>query len=162
MPQSIVHRDRGSDTRASAPQQLLWQRLGFPSRNIWSNIQGVLVDHGLPEATHLRHDFPMLDAVARARARALPFHEARDLDHLPAPGALSYPYGFINYCGAIDAGSGYARVTYAMPLPHKGGCTAVSVAPTRGHAHANEIVTRIAAAGHRERPGISVHVSLFP
>lgn len=121
MHQSITRRDRGADTKASVPQQLVWQRLGFPSRTIWSNIQAVLTDHGLPDATHLRHNFPMLEAVARARARALPFHEMRDADHLPAPGAMiymdfagpltpSYPHGFTFYAGAIDAGSGYARV----------------------------------------------------
>lgn len=121
LPQNITRSDRGADTRASVPQQLLWQRLGFPSRNTWLHIQGVLRDHGLPEAAHLKHDFPVLEAVARARARALPFHSLRDPDTLPAPGALiymdfagpmtpSYPHGFTSYCGAIDAGSGYARI----------------------------------------------------
>lgn len=63
----------------------------------------------------------MLEAVARARARALPFHEMREPDHLPAPGALvymdfagpltpSYPHGFRYYCGAVDSGSGYSRI----------------------------------------------------
>lgn len=31
LPSSITRADRGADTRTSVPQQLLWQRLGFPS-----------------------------------------------------------------------------------------------------------------------------------
>lgn len=121
MPRSIARRSRGADTRASVPQQLLWQRLGFPSRNIWSNVQGVMTDHGLPDITHLRYDFPVMEAVARARARVLPFHEAREPDDLPAPGGViymdfagpltpSYPHEFRYYSGAVDVGSGYARI----------------------------------------------------
>lgn len=59
LPHNITKADRGADSRAGVPQQLLWQRLGFPSRNIWSHVQDVLVDHGLPDATHLKHNFSL-------------------------------------------------------------------------------------------------------
>jgi len=78
-------------------------------------------DTGLPPMVHLRHNFPMTEPVARARARLLPFHRRRDPDQLPAPGSLihldfegsltpSYPHGYICYCGAVDAGSGLMRL----------------------------------------------------
>ena len=52
----------------SAPQRLLWQRLEYPSREIWLRVTDVTVENGLPPTAHLRHNFPMPDAVARARA----------------------------------------------------------------------------------------------
>ena len=89
----------------------------------------ILTDHGLPASGHLRTDFGVIDAVARARARALPFHAMRDPDSLPPPGAVlyldyagpmtpSYPHKFTYYCGVVDAGSQYSRV-YACHGPTK-------------------------------------------
>lgn len=126
LPRNISASGRGADTRASVPQQLLWHRLGFPSRNIWLRVQDVVTDHGLPDTIHLKYNFPMLESVARARARMLPFHGSRDPDTLPAPGATiymdfagpmtpSYPHKYTHYCGAVDAGSGYGRV---IPCHH--------------------------------------------
>lgn len=127
LPRSIASSpSQGADTKSSVPQQLLWHRLGFPSRNIWLRVQDVTVDHGLPEAARLKYDFPMLESVARARARLLPFHESRDPESLPAPGAVvyldfagpmthSYPHKYSHYCGAVDAGSGYSRI---LPCHH--------------------------------------------
>lgn len=122
LPRNIARSEIGTSVgdRASVPQQLVWQRLGFPSKQIWLRIMDVTKDHGLPSNAHLKHDFPMLEAVARARARAKSFNDLRDSDHLPAPGAVvymdfagpmipSYPHGYTYYCGAVDAGSGYAR-----------------------------------------------------
>ena len=112
---------RGSDSTASVPQSLLWQRLGFPSEHAWRHSREVLSDHGLPSSTQLRSDFGVVDAVARARARALPFHKLRDPTEIPAPGSTiytdfagpmceSYPHKFSYYCGVVDAGSGYSRL----------------------------------------------------
>lgn len=122
-PRNVASRGDHADTqsKSSVPQQLVWQRLGFPSEQIWLHTPDTLKDTGLPATVHLKHNFPMLDAVARARARAKPFQEVRDPDHLPAPGATvymdfagpmipSYPHGYKNYCGAVDVGSGYARL----------------------------------------------------
>lgn len=111
----------GDTARTALPQQLLWTRLGFPSEHIWRHVPDVLRDHGLPVAAHLRYNFPMLDAVAHARSRALPFESMRDPDQIPAPGSMiyldfagpmieSYPHKFRFYCGAVDAGSGYSRL----------------------------------------------------
>lgn len=108
-------------TRSSTPQKLLWQRLGCPAEKVWLNICDVISDHGLPPNPHLKHDFEMPEAVARARARLLPFHRIRDPEQMPAPGATiymdfagpmtpSFPHNFTYYCGAVDAGSGYARI----------------------------------------------------
>ena len=112
---------RGSNSSASVPQSLLWQRLGFPSEHAWRHSREVISDHGLPESVSLRFDFGVVDAVARARARALPFHKLRDPSELPAPGAVlyldfagpmidSYPHKFGYYCGVVDAGSGFSRL----------------------------------------------------
>ena len=112
---------RGSDSTASVPQSLMWQRLGFPSEHAWRHSREVIVDHGLPSSSNLRADFGVIDAVARARARALPFHKLRDPSELPAPGAVlyldyagpmiaSYPHKFEYYCGVVDAGSGFSRL----------------------------------------------------
>ena len=112
---------RGSSSSASVPQSLLWQRLGFPSEHAWRHSREVLADHGLPDSVSLRFDFGVVDAVARARARALPFHKLRDPSELPAPGAVlyldfagpmvnSYPHKFGYYCGVVDAGSGFSRL----------------------------------------------------
>ena len=112
---------RGSDSTASVPQSLLWQRLGFPSEHAWRHSREVISDHGLPSSTQLRSDFGVVDAVARARARALPFHKMRDPAEIPAPGSTiytdfagpmceSYPHKFSYYCGVVDAGSGYSRL----------------------------------------------------
>lgn len=114
-------RGRGSDSTSNVPQHILWQRLGFPSRHIWAHATEMIVDHGVPSPLHLKWDFPIPEAVANARARALPFHTSRDADSLPAPGSFiymdfagpmtpSYPHKFIHYCGAVDAGSGYSRI----------------------------------------------------
>jgi len=116
-------RGRGADSRSliAVPQRLLWSRLGFPSEHAWRRVPDMLVDHGLPGSSYLRFDFPVSDAVAQARSRALPFHTLRDPDQIPAPGSLvhldfagpmidSYPHRFRFYCGAVDAGSGYSRV----------------------------------------------------
>ena len=108
-------------SKTAPPQQLLWQRLGFPSKATWSHSGELLTGHGLPPNTHLQHDFPVIEAVANARAKMQPFNSTREPDSLPAPGAKffmdfagptipSYPHKFNNYCGVIDAGSGYARV----------------------------------------------------
>lgn len=59
--------------KASIPQKLLWQRLGCPSEKIWSSVCDVTTDHGLPPSPHLKHNFEMPEAVARARARLLPY-----------------------------------------------------------------------------------------
>ena len=102
-------------------QSLLWQRVGFPSEHAWRHLQDVTCDHGLPSNAHLKYDFPVLDAVARARTRMLPFHSLRDPAALPAPGSVlyldfagpmveSYPQRFTYYCGAVCPGSGYARM----------------------------------------------------
>ena len=118
---SSVPAGRGSDSIASVPQSLLWQRLGFPSEHAWRHSREVLIDHGLPASASLRFDFGVIDAVARARARALPFHKLRDPSELPAPGAVlyldfagpmvgSYPHKFEYYCGVVDAGSGFSRL----------------------------------------------------
>lgn len=107
--------------RSSVPQKLLWQRLGCPGRRIWMGVGDVLIDHGLPPNPHLRYDFETTDAVTQARSRLLPFNRIRDPDPLHVPGSTiymdfagpmvaSYPHQFIYYCGAIDAGSGYARL----------------------------------------------------
>lgn len=141
-------RDRGSDSRAVAPvpQSLLWSRLGFPNEHIWRRVADVLSDHGLPDSSHLRYDFPISDAVAQARSRALPFHSARDPDQLPAPGSLvyldfagpmveSFPHKFRFYCGAVDAGSGYARLL-ACHGPTKevaSACLAALLSDLRSH-----------------------------
>tara|TARA_B100000674_G_scaffold231164_1_gene190210 strand:+ start:563 stop:6883 length:6321 start_codon:yes stop_codon:yes gene_type:complete len=112
---------RGSNSAASVPQSLMWQRLGFPSEHAWRHSREVLTDHGLPSSTQLRSDFGVVDAVARARARALPFHKLRDPTEIPAPGSTiytdfagpmceSYPHKFSYYCGVVDAGSGYSRL----------------------------------------------------
>ena len=122
-------RDRGADSTASVPQYLLWQRLGFPSAHAWRHVRDVLSDHHLPDSGYLRTDFGVVDAVARARARALPFHSLRDPESVPPPGAVlyldhagpmiaSYPHRFTYYCGVVDAGSQYARV-YACHGPTK-------------------------------------------
>ena len=103
------------------PQSLLWRRLGFPSEHAWRHSREVISDHGLPQSINLRFDFGVVDAVARARARALPFHKLRDPSELPAPGAVlyldfagpmlnSYPHKFAYYCGVVDAGSGFSRL----------------------------------------------------
>jgi len=121
--------DRGANSCASVPQYLLWQRLGFPSEHAWRHARDVLADHGLPDVPHLRTDFGVVDAVVRARARALPFHSLRDPSSIPPPGAVlyldyagpmisSYPHKFTYYCGVVDAGSQYARV-YACHGPTK-------------------------------------------
>lgn len=121
IPRHLARSDHGAATRGSVPQQLMWHMLGFPSKNIWLHTPDVTVDQGLPGASHLSYDFPVLDAVARARAKALPFHEMRDGDELLAPGAVvymyfagpligSYPHEFTSYCKAVDTGSGYARI----------------------------------------------------
>ena len=105
----------------STPQLTLWHRLGCPSRDIWLRIADMTIDNGLPPQPHLRHTFPMLPAIANARARILPFHNSRDPDQLPAPGALihldfegpltpSFPHHYTCYCGAVDAGSGLMRL----------------------------------------------------
>lgn len=60
LPHNIATRSLGADTRGGVPQQLLWSRLGFPSRDIWLRVADVTVDHGLPGATHLKHNFPVL------------------------------------------------------------------------------------------------------
>lgn len=107
--------------QSSIPQKLLWQRLGCPSQHAWSRVGDVLSDHGLPPNPHLKYDFDTTEAVACARSRLLPFHRIRDPDtvHAPAstvymdfagPMVASFPHQFIYYCGAIDAGSGYARL----------------------------------------------------
>lgn len=81
----------------------------------------VLSDHGLPPLAHLKHDFQVSEAVTKARARLKAFHQLRESDQLPAPGAViymdfagpmtpSFPHKFVYYCGAVDAGSGYSRV----------------------------------------------------
>ena len=112
---------RGSDSAASVPQSLLWQRLGFPSEHAWRHSREVIIDHGLPSSTSLRFDFGVVDAVARARTRSLPFHKLRDPSEVPAPGAVlyldyagpltaSYPHKFEYYCGVVDAGSGFSRL----------------------------------------------------
>ena len=112
---------RGSDSSVSVPQSLLWRRLGFPSEHAWRHSREVISDHGLPQSINLRFDFGVVDAVARARARALPFHKLRDPSELPAPGAVlyldfagpmlnSYPHKFAYYCGVVDAGSGFSRL----------------------------------------------------
>ena len=112
---------KGTDSTTTVPQSMLWQRLGFPSEHAWRHLQSVTTDHGLPANAHLRFDFPINDAVARARTRALPFHSLRDPDDLPAPGSMlyldfagpmvaSYPHKFIYYCGVVDAGSQYSRL----------------------------------------------------
>ena len=114
-------RGHGSDSAASVPQSLMWQRLGFPSEHAWRHAREVIIDHGLPDSIRLRYDFGVIDAVARARARALPFHRLRDPAEIPAPGAVlyldyagpmvsSYPHKFTYYCGVVDAGSGFSRV----------------------------------------------------
>lgn len=116
-----LQRGRGADSRAQVPQSLLWQRLGFPSKQTWTHMMEAVADHGLPDHTHLKHDFRVPEAVVSARSRVLPFHLNREADSLPAPGSLiymdfagptveSYPHGFKYYCGAIDAGSGYSRI----------------------------------------------------
>ena len=63
---------------------------------------------------------PVSDAIIRGRSRALPFH--RNLDgEQPAPGAVfymdgagplipSFPDGYVSYCVAVDAGSGFGRI----------------------------------------------------
>lgn len=107
--------------KSTVPQQLVWQRLGCPSLHIWTHVTDVLSDHGLPPHVHLKHDFQVSEAVARARARLKPFHDLQEPTQLPAPGAIvymdfagpmtaSFPHKFIYYCGAVDAGSGYSRV----------------------------------------------------
>lgn len=107
--------------RSPVPQRLLWQRLGCPGKQVWLGVSDVMTDHGLPPNPHLRYDFETTDAVTRARSRVLPFHRIRDPDPLHVPGSTvymdfagpmvaSYPHKFIYYCGAIDAGSGYARL----------------------------------------------------
>ena len=112
---------KGTDSTTTVPQSMLWQRLGFPSEHAWRHLQSVTTDHGLPTNAHLRFDFPINDAVARARTRALPFHSLRDPDDLPAPGSMlyldfagpmvaSYPHKFTYYCGVVDAGSQYSRL----------------------------------------------------
>ena len=112
---------KGTDSTTTVPQFMLWQRLGFPSEHAWRHLQSVTTDHGLPTNAHLRFDFPVNDAVARARTRALPFHNLRDPDDLPAPGSMlyldfagpmvaSYPHKFTYYCGVVDAGSQYSRL----------------------------------------------------
>ena len=75
----------------------MWQRLGFPSEHAWRHSCEVIVDHGLPSSASLRTDFGVVDAVVRARARALPFHKLRDPSELPAPGAVLY----LDYAGPM-------------------------------------------------------------
>lgn len=48
-------RGRGADSRAQVPQALVWQRLGFPSKQTWLHTMEAVVDHGLPDHTHLKH-----------------------------------------------------------------------------------------------------------
>lgn len=118
---AMPQRGRGADSRAQVPQALVWQRLGFPSKQAWLHTLEAVVDHGLPDQTHLKHDFQVPEAVIAARSRLLPFHANREADSLPAPGSIiymdfagpmveSYPHKFKHYCGAVDAGSGYSRI----------------------------------------------------
>lgn len=98
-----------------------WGSQARTSGYVWLMLR--TTDHDLPTATHLKYNFPVLESVARARARMAPFNNLRDPDDLPAPGAMiymdfagpctpsfSYPHQYTSYCGAIDVGSGYARI----------------------------------------------------
>eukprot|EP00966_Prymnesium_polylepis_P328376 7384188-Prymnesium_polylepis.1 len=63
----LSQQGKGTDSTTTVPQSMLWQRLGFPSEHAWRHLQSVTIDHGLPANAHLRFDFPVNDAVARAR-----------------------------------------------------------------------------------------------
>jgi hypothetical protein len=106
---------------ASVPQQLLWQRMGFPSIEAWRYLTTVTTNHGQPPNLPLSSTLLANDAVMRGRARARPFISVPDTaDSLPPPGAVwymdhtgtmlpSHPHRFIGYFGIVDRGSGYAR-----------------------------------------------------
>lgn len=107
--------------KAAIPQQLVWQRLGCPNVHVWTHITDVICDHGLPPTAHLKHDFQTSEAVTKARSRLKAFNHLQEPEQLPAPGAViymdfagpmteSFPHKFVYYCGAVDAGSSFARV----------------------------------------------------
>lgn len=62
--------------------------LGFPSEHSWRHVPDLIVDHGLPDSSHLRYDFRFSDSVAQARTGALPFHALCDPDQAPVAGRL--------------------------------------------------------------------------
>ena len=100
-------------------QSTLYHRLGFPYLDQWRRCLDSITGHGLPAEASLT-SVPVSDAIIRGRSRALPFHKNPDGEQ-PAPGAVvymdgagplipSFPDGYVSYCVAVDAGSGFGRI----------------------------------------------------
>ena len=109
-------------------QATLFHRLGFHYEQQWRHVPSQTTGHGLPPDTIVSTILPVREAVQRGRARAAPFTRKPELlDEQPAPGAKiymdfagmllkSFPHGFVCYCGAVDAGSGYGRLFPAFGM----------------------------------------------
>jgi transposase InsO family protein len=111
-----------NQTSTAVPQQLLWQRMGYPSSEAWRYLTSVTTNHGQPPNLPLSSTLLANDSVMRGRARARPYlHTPDTATSLPPPGAVwymdhtgkmipSHPHRFTGYFGIIDRGSGYSRL----------------------------------------------------
>ena len=104
------------------PQATLFHQLGFPYAEQWKQVPAATVDHGLPPNAQASPHLTMPEAVARGRARALPFmrRAVEDVTQ-PPPAAVFYMdfagpllpsiiHRFTCYVCCVDAGSGYGRL----------------------------------------------------
>ena len=107
---------------SGTPQAFLHHRLGFPYQEQWKHVPSATTDHGLPANAMAFPDLPVREAIARGRARAVPFLRKAIEDRTqPPPGAVFYMdfagpllpsifHRFTCYACVVDAGSGYGRL----------------------------------------------------
>ena len=123
------------DGVAGTSQAVLHQRLGFPYDEQWRRVPSATVGHGLPPNATVSTDLPVRDAIARGRARAVPFLRKHIQDvSQPPPAAVFYMdfagpliasvlHRFTCYACAVDAGSGFGRM---FPAHHMTGVVATA------------------------------------